>query len=186
MTDPLKGTRIFLTSFLDEDVAQMNAWREDGEYLRLLDAEPAYPGMPSAFTQLLGAAKSGFAFPFALRSIEDRRMVGYASLDGILWSQGSAWLTLAIGRKEDRGKGYGREAMDLLLDFAFDELNLRRVSLTVFSYNAPAIRLYEGLGFVREGSFREFLARDGALHDMHLYGMLRREWRSRARRSEDC
>ncbi len=62
--------------------------------------------------------------------------------------------------------------------FAFDEVNLRRLSLTVFAYNTRAIRLYEGMGFVREGTFREFLVRDGQPHDMLLYGLLEREWRA--------
>jgi RimJ/RimL family protein N-acetyltransferase len=66
--------------------------------------------------------------------------------------------------------------MRLLLQFAFGELNLRRVQLTVFSYNTAAIRLYEKLCFQREGTFREFLQRDGQLYDMYLYGLLRREW----------
>jgi RimJ/RimL family protein N-acetyltransferase len=48
--------------------------------------------------------------------------------------------------------------------------------LTVFSYNDWAIRLYEKLGFQREGVFREFLQRDGQVYDMLLYGLLRREW----------
>ncbi len=53
---------------------------------------------------------------------------------------------------------------------------LRRVQLTVFSYNERAIALYEKLGFRREGAFREFLQRDGKQYDMYLYGLLRREW----------
>lgn len=178
MTDPLKGERTFLAPLEELDLPTLQAWREDGEYLRLLDAAPAYPATSAALRELLAAAAAGNAFPFAIRDRIDRRMVGYGVLDGILWNQGNAWFTLAIGAKADRGQGYGQDAAQLLLAFAFDELNLRRVSLTTFAYNLPAIRLYERLGFVREGSFREFLARDGALHDMHLYGLLAREWRA--------
>ena len=60
--------------------------------------------------------------------------------------------------------------------FAFDELNLHRVQLTVFSYNERAIALYEKLGFQREGVYREHLQRDGRRYDMYLYGLLRHEW----------
>jgi RimJ/RimL family protein N-acetyltransferase len=70
--------------------------------------------------------------------------------------------------------------MRLALDYAFSELNLHRVQLTVFAYNARAIALYEKLGFVREGVYREFLHRDGVRYDMYLYGLLRREWRGGA------
>ncbi len=182
MRDPLQGSRIMLTALREEDLTAVTAWREDGEYLRLLDAAPAYPALPAEFTDLLAAGARGQAFPFAVRARADRGMVGYASLDGILWTQGNAWLTLAIGRPEDRHQGFGREAMELLIHFAFDELNLRRITLTVFSYNVAAIGLYEGLGFVREGSFREFLQREGGVHDMYLYGLLRRDWRADGKR----
>ena len=66
-----------------------------------------------------------------------------------------------------------------LLDPAFGELNLHRVQLTVFAYNERAIALYEKLGFVREGVYREFMACDGVRYDMYLYGLLRREWEAR-------
>jgi RimJ/RimL family protein N-acetyltransferase len=70
--------------------------------------------------------------------------------------------------------------MRLALDFAFRELNLHRICLTVFSYNPAAIKLYESLGFTREGVYREHLQRDGQRHDMILYGLLRREWLKKA------
>jgi len=75
-----------------------------------------------------------------------------------------------------QGKGYGKEGMQLALQFAFHEINLHRVQLYVFSYNIRAINLYEKLGFKREGIQREFLQRDGERHDFYLYGMLRHEW----------
>ena len=55
------------------------------------------------------------------------------------------------------------------------------MQLTVFAYNERAIALYEKLGFVREGVYREFLARDGVRYDMYLYGLLRREWEASAK-----
>ena len=83
---------------------------------------------------------------------------------------------MGIGNREQWGKGYGREAMDLVLKYGFDELNLHRIQLTVFEYNERAIALYEKLGFRREGVFREFMQREGQRYDMYLYGLLRREW----------
>ena len=86
------------------------------------------------------------------------------------------WVAIAFGDEANRGKGYGYEAMQLLLKFAFHELNLHRVQLTVFEYNIRAIRLYEKMGFVREGTQREFLQRDGRRYDMYFYGLLVHEW----------
>jgi RimJ/RimL family protein N-acetyltransferase len=66
--------------------------------------------------------------------------------------------------------------MTLALDFAFKELNLHRIQLTVYSYNTRAIRMYEKLGFQLEGNYREYLLRDGQHYDMLLYGLLSHEW----------
>jgi RimJ/RimL family protein N-acetyltransferase len=104
-------------------------------------------------------------------------MIGAIDLDSIHWNNGSAWLGIAIGDPVNRGLGYGSEAMHMVLRFAFDELNLHRVQLTVFAYNLHAIRLYERLGFVQEGVWREALHRDGQRWDVLHYALLRHEWR---------
>ena len=72
--------------------------------------------------------------------------------------------------------GYGKEAFKLTIEFGFEELNFHRIYLTVLEYNEPAIKLYEKLGFKREGVYREFIHRDGKRYDMYLYGILRPEW----------
>ena len=104
--------------------------------------------------------------------------MGFIEIDGILWTHGAGWLGIGIGEREHWGQGIGGEAMRLALNFAFNELNLHRIQLTVFAYNERAIALYEKLGFVREGVYREALHRDGQRYDMILYGLLRREYRN--------
>ena len=88
----------------------------------------------------------------------------------------TTFVSIGIGDVRHRGHGYGRDAMHVGLNFVFNELNLYRVCLTVFSYNESAIALYEALGFTREGVYREHLERDGRRYDMYLYGLLRPEW----------
>ena len=70
-----------------------------------------------------------------------------------------------------------QEAMRLILGYGFRELNMHRIELTVFDYNEPAMKLYEKLGFTREGTSRERLRRDGTWYDMHQYAMLEDEWK---------
>ena len=69
--------------------------------------------------------------------------------------------------------------MELALAFGFHELNLHRIQLTVFEYNKNAIKLYEKLGFQKEGAYREFIKRDGQVYDMILYGLLKKEWQQK-------
>jgi RimJ/RimL family protein N-acetyltransferase len=171
------GEHVRLTAIESGDLPAMARWYRDSDFMRRLDADIAAPKTEKQVAEFIEEQqKSAMAFAFAIRPIDREDVVGYCALEGILWSQRVTWLAIGIGEAAQRGQGYGEEAMRLLLRFAFDELNLRRVQLTVFSYNDWAIRLYEKLGFQREGVFREFLQRDGQVYDMLLYGLLRREW----------
>ena len=65
-----------------------------------------------------------------------------------------------------RGRGYGTEALGLLCDFAFSEMNLHKLKVSVFAFNAAAIRCYEKNGFTREGLLRAEIFRAGAYQDV--------------------
>ncbi|CAG9621167.1 hypothetical protein BACCIP111883_01939 [Sutcliffiella rhizosphaerae] len=76
--------------------------------------------------------------------------IGVTSLINIDTKNRNAECIIDIGDKKYWGKGYGTEALKLLIDYAFLELNLHRVSLRVFSFNEKAIHIYSKLGFERE------------------------------------
>jgi RimJ/RimL family protein N-acetyltransferase len=158
----------------------MTKWYQDGGFLRLLDAVAAYPRPKGELANWLSEAnKSSHDILFAIRTLEEDRLLGYVELDGILWNQQVAHVSIAIGERAYWGRGYGADALRLALRFGFDELNLHRVGTTVFSYNTRALALYEKLGFQREGVLREFLHRDGKRYDMYWYGLLRHEWENK-------
>ena len=92
------------------------------------------------------------------------------------WAHGEGWVGIGLGERDYWGNGYGTDAMRLMLRFAFDELNLWRVSLGVFAYNPRAIRSYEKAGFRREGLVRGDCRRDGQRWDSVFMGILRDEW----------
>jgi RimJ/RimL family protein N-acetyltransferase len=178
----LQGTNVQLTALTPNDLAIISKWYQHTDFLRLLDARPAYPQTELVLAQWLKELqKATDAFIFAVRLLEDNELLGWVELDGILWTHRVGGIGIGIGDQTYWGKGYGYEAMQLALQFAFDELNLHRLQLTVFSYNNRAIALYEKLGFRREGAYREFLQRDGKRHDMYLYGLLYREWQEHHR-----
>lgn len=177
VSDLLKGPTIRLTAITPDDIPTLARWYQDGLFMRLFDAEVARPKTAKEVEEYVtGQQKAPNAFVFAARPLDSDFMIAYVELDGINWAQRVGWISIAIGDSARRNQGYGTEAMRLLLQFAFDEVNLRRVQLTVFSYNPAAMSLYEKLGFRHEGTFREFLERDGRTYDMLLYGLLRREW----------
>lgn len=87
----------------------------------------------------------------------------------------TAELGISIGDKSYWGQGYGREAIGLLVDYAFRMLNLRRVFLRVHGRNERAIRAYRASGFVEEGRLRQHVWSNGAYDDLVLMGVLRDE-----------
>lgn len=172
----LSGENIILGSFIDEDIKKIIEWHADEKIMRNLDALPVKPKKETEIKKWLDECPQD-TFRFSLRLKEGNELIGYAELNGILWPHRTGWVTIAIADETKWGKGYGREAMQCLIRYAFRELNLYRLQLTVFSYNTRAKTLYESLGFRREGCYREFLERDGKRHDMYLYGLLRKEWK---------
>lgn len=129
-----EGQRVRLTTVTDDDLPLLTRWYQDSVFHRLYDATPAYPHQQENRKQWLEERqKEKDAFIFALRTTDDNRFIGWAGIDGITWTHRSAWLSIAIGDPAKRGQGLGHEAMSLLLNFAFDELNLHRVQLTVFA-----------------------------------------------------
>ena len=172
-----EGERLRLSALTRADALTVSGWYADAELLRLYDATAAYPkSEEQILAQIDEAAKSDKAFLFGLRTRPDDTLIGQAAIDGILWTHRVGWLSIALGCAH-WGQGYGTEALRLLLAYAFGELNLYRLQLTVFDYNVRALALYTRFGFRHEGVFRRFLLRDGERHDMLLMGLLADEWR---------
>jgi RimJ/RimL family protein N-acetyltransferase len=176
VSDLLAGERVRLTALTKEDLATLARWHHDGELMRMLDSVPANPKGTAIFEESIERQKQAHdTFVFAVRPLAREDLLAWIALDDIEWNHQAADIAILVGR-EYWGQGYGYEAMTLALNFAFEELNMHRVQLTVFQYNERAIALYEKLGFQKEGVYREFLHRDGKRYDMYLYGLLRSEW----------
>ena len=110
---------------------------------------------------------------------EDDKLIGNIGMHRISIPNRHAVLGIFIGDKTCWSKGYGTEALNLMLRYGFDQLNLHRVYLTVISFNPRAIRAYEKAGFVREGVYREHIYRNGKYHDLYVMSILENEWRQK-------
>ncbi|WP_315900295.1 GNAT family protein [Cytobacillus firmus] len=151
----LSGENIILGSFIDEDIKKIIEWHADEKIMRNLDALPVKPKKETEIKKWLDECPQD-TFRFSLRLKEGNELIGYAELNGILWPHRTGWVTIAIADETKWGKGYGKEAMQYLIRYAFRELNLYRLQLTVFSYNTRAKTLYESLGFQREAATESF------------------------------
>jgi len=168
----------------EKDPEIESRWTHDASFMRLMYREPARPMPPSQVKKKYEelekeADEKRDVFPFRIRARADDRLVGLAEIMWVDWSNSSAAVQLGIGSAEDRRKGYGREALGLLLRFAFDELSLYRLGAVLPEYNEPALALFQSFGFVEEVRRREALNRDGRHWDLLVYGLLAEEWRAR-------
>jgi RimJ/RimL family protein N-acetyltransferase len=161
----------------EKDVEAFVNWSRDSEFHRLLDFDPVRPyTLKSVKEQMEKDATSTERFLFSIRTLADDCLIGFMGLYHPSWNHGDVNVGIGIGEREYWGKGYGTDAMRVMLDFAFMELNLHRISLMVLATNTRAIRSYEKTGFVLEGRIRQSDNRDGSRDDIVAMGILRREW----------
>jgi len=112
---------------------------------------------------------------FGIRMKGSGKLIGVCQLTGINGVSRSADLQIRLGVATSRGKGLGREAVQQLVAFGFDDLNLHRIALQVFATNTRAIKTYEAAGFRHEGTFREAAFIDGHFVDVRVMAMLEDE-----------
>jgi RimJ/RimL family protein N-acetyltransferase len=157
-------------------------WTHDAEFMRLFDLKPVRPLSPAMVKKQYEAVEKEMEeeknlFYFTIRAREDDRLIGKAVVEWIDWNNGNGFLRLGIGLPEDRRKGYGSQALSMLLRYAFGELNLYRVTAVVPAYNDGAMRLFQKFSFMEEIRRRQALNRDGQLWDLVSFGLLNSEWR---------
>src|SRR5204863_5300831 len=118
--------------------------------------------------------KDHYHFEIWLRDPE--QLIGLISLRGELHR--SADLGILIGKREHQGKGYGAEAIGLLLEYGFATVGFHRIGLSVYENNPRGIRCYEKCGFRREGARREARWWAGRWWTIFDYAILEHEWHS--------
>lgn len=176
----LDGINVCLTAIREDDMDAIENWFNNVEFLRYYDMLPAIPQSRREVEKMVKSYQdSQERCIFAIREKETEKIIGIAGFDEIISSNGTATIFIGIGNDSFKGRGLGKETMSLLIDYGFSELNFYRIQLNVISYNEAAIKLYEKLGFIREGTYRKFILRDEKRFDMYLYGMLRTEWEAR-------
>jgi [ribosomal protein S5]-alanine N-acetyltransferase len=153
-------------------------WENDAEIQRLSD------GDMRTFTREEVAEKlerwmrpSDDIVHLAIGLVGRAEPVGYLHLALIERAQRRCRLGIVIGEKDRWGHGYGHRAVVQAVDYAFDVLDLDRITAEVLADNPRSVRLFESAGFVREGVMREYVRRgEGQPVDELIFGLLRREW----------
>ena len=163
----LQGEHVRLVALKsDMDVDVLARWSAMSESWRLLDAVGVRPAQ--------SAANDGVGF--LIYPLAGDRAIGHAGLFGIDWTRGEAWLGIGLGDHEHWSTRVGLDALRTVLGYSFDELNLRRVLLGVFDYNARALRMYESVGFAIEGRMLQEASRSGRSRAGVYMSLRREEW----------
>lgn len=117
-------------------------------------------------------------YDFAICLKENDQMIGELSIMDIEEDDKKAGFRISMSSIELTGKGYGTEAIKIVLQFVFEELNLNRLQLEVFSHNLRGIRAYEKVGFVKEGILRESLNYNGNYSDEIIMAILKSDYKN--------
>ncbi|MDQ0170487.1 RimJ/RimL family protein N-acetyltransferase/ADP-ribose pyrophosphatase YjhB (NUDIX family) [Paenibacillus tundrae] len=169
-----QGSKVRLAAPCPEDCMRLSRFTDDYGYLRNLDTDIAVPLTPDETGS--SSVRRDNGFEFSLRTLEDNRYIGFTALYRIEWNNRSARLAIAIGDEKDRGKGYGSDALALIMRYGFHELNLNRIALEVIEYNETAMQAYLKAGFQVEGRQRSAVLRDGRHYDLISMSILAEEW----------
>lgn len=173
------GPRIRLRQPRSDDVEARLALGRDPEIVRMFGGDISRPLPPLTAGEVVRWLDGLGAHPHAWVVEHEGRLLGEARLDGLDERDARARLAVGLYDPAKLGIGLGREAVHLVLEHAFEGLNLHRVDLRVLAYNVRAIRCYQGCGFVVEGREREAALIDGVRHDDLIMGMLAPEFRTR-------
>ncbi len=175
----IKGLKVQLRGLQLEDVTEiMKHWNrlELRNYLVLLT-----PQSTSDEEQFIKSTWNGFKtltrFAFGIEVISDALLIGIVELASVEWLNRSAELGIVIFNDAYQGKGYGTEAVQLMLFYGFNILNLHSVRLRVYDYNQRAIKSYLKVGFKEVGRLRDARLIHGQYHDVILMDILESELR---------
>lgn len=176
VNDIFCGERVRLAALnIERETSFFELSSRNSQYMRLLDGEPAVMFNTKRQQEQLEQYQSS-GWLFVIRTTAEDRPIGMIDLEPVDWAAGDSWVGIGIRDVDYWGKGYGTEAMRILLRYAFNELNLHRVSLDVFEYNPRAYQSYLKAGFKEEGRRRMWLNRAGKRWDLIYMGILRSEW----------
>jgi len=169
------GKLVLLRAVEKKDLKRLRDWRNDPD-VKKFTREYRELSMQNQMQWLESLAKDKNTMMFAVET-KKRKLIGCTGLTYIDWKNSRAEVSIYIGDKNYKGKGYGTDTLKTLMRYGFEELNLHMLFGEIFEYNKANIRLFEKCGFKRDGVLRHRLYRDGKYWNSVVYSILRDEWK---------
>ncbi len=171
------GKLVRLREYRKEDLPKILEYINDPEVKGLLNPAIPYPyTLEDEEKWLASNSATKDIYSFAIETLVEKRYIGGCGINKIDWKNSVVEVGIFIGDKSLWGKGFGSDAMKVLMAFVFEQLNINKIKLEVFSFNQRAIKSYEKCGFRVEGVLREEIFRNGKYFDKISMGILAREF----------
>jgi len=174
----LEGRQVRLRAVERVDLPTFVKWLNDPEVTQFL--ESSGPMSMEAEERWYAKLQAGEDKVYSIDTKEGK-LIGNVGVMKIDWKDRRAVIGIMIGEKEHWDKGYGTDAIETLVRYLFEELNMHRIYLLADERNTRAIRCYEKVGFRKEGTFREDRFRDGSYRSDIQMSILQGEWDERGR-----
>ena len=172
------GQRIVLRPHSEANFERLHAWRNDVELQEL--------SSPSVSSYTEEQTRDTLArwmrrdrtdiIHFAIHLAVTQQIIGFLHIAMIEPEHMRCRIGIVVGERHLWGRGYGSESLRCALDYCFDELDMNRVSAETYASNPRSAALLEKVGFVREGTMRESVRKNGEFVDEYQYGLLRSDW----------
>lgn len=166
-----KESKVYLRSLAQDDLDRVLNWHNDAELYSALAGHFRYVSLETETNWLRTRLEARDEVNLAICLFEPPEHIGNIYLRKINWVDRNAELHLFIAQREHRGKGYGTEAVRLIMKHAFEDLGLMRIYLNVLANNSGAIAMYEKSGFVMEGRLRRHALKSGVFEDVLVMGL---------------
>lgn len=173
----LKGEKIILRAIKKDDAKYFFKWLNDSEVTKYLGFHlPINEAAEEKWIEDINYKKNLTDIVFIIELLKENLVIGFCSLGKINYKDRNAECMIVIGEKDYWCRGHGVEVARLLISYAFNQLNLRRIYTGAYSFNKRSIKTLLRIGFKQEGVQREAVFKNGTYHNNILFGILRSEW----------
>lgn len=177
METMLNGDKVKLVPPKREYIERFQKWMNDLDITQYLTVfRPITREIQEDWYDKMAKSENEILFSIVVLDDENNELlIGNCDID-VDWKNRVGNCGIVIGEKKYHGKGYGTEAMGLLVDYGFTTLNLNRIELEAHSFNSRALKSYTKVGFKKEGIRRCAVYMNGEYHDSIMLSILRDEW----------
>ncbi|MEG0134740.1 MAG: GNAT family protein [Cetobacterium sp.] len=171
-----KGNKIKLRAYKLDEVKKVLDLLEEEGLRETLMGDTIFPISFESEKSFIEKAVNydGELFNFAIESLETKEYIGGCGINNLDRKNSKAIIGIWLGKKY-HGKGYGSDALRVLCNFMFQEMNINKIKLNYYEFNEAGKRCYEAIGFKEEGRNRKELYRHGRYYDTINMGLFREE-----------